>query len=156
MKTFKQTVEECYAIRRQYQQQQNEALTKGYKLDGTMYGMIAKVIWDVVYDLDKAFDADPNRPNHADPIKPETMSQKELLFLAELLEQGAEAISNRICEDMSSLAYNLFTDEEKEQMAKDYEQWNSQGEEEAHFTGQAWPWMGWYAAKFRKAAEGKP
>ncbi len=152
MKTFKQTVDDWTNRMRQYQQKQIEAYQLGYRLDGDKYATIKNVLWDAIYDFDSAFDRDPDAQNTAEPTAPDDMSKKELLFLAELLEQGAEAISNRVCSDMSSVAYDLFTDKEKAQMATDYEQWNSEGREESHFSGQAWPWMNWYAAKFRKAA----
>lgn len=83
------------------------------------------------------------------------IATKELLFLAELMEQGASLIWRQVCEDMSDVAYNVFDEEEKDALPKAYHEWNGDSGdfEPGFFCPQAGLWLDFYAARFRKMAE---
>lgn len=152
-KTFKQMIKEWHAKRLAYQQRSINARNAGYFLDADRLWGYSRLVFDILYELDSGFDCDPNAPEQVEPIRPTDMADKELLFLAELLDQASEVIANRICGDMTHAAGEIFNDEEKQALAVSYEAWNSDGREEPCFSYQAWPWLSFYAAKFRKAAQ---
>jgi Lar family restriction alleviation protein len=98
--------------------------------------------------------------NHREQPKAEReqLTHKELLFLAELMEQGGNLISRQICEDMRQKAYGIFSPEEKDELERQYHDWNGDPEEffPGYFMPNAWVWLGFYAAKFRQWAGGEP
>lgn len=57
------------------------------------------------------------------------LNDRNLLFIAYLLEQGSDAIFKRICEDMHPDVFELFTQEEKDRMEREYHEWNGDPEE---------------------------
>ena len=83
------------------------------------------------------------------------LTKKELLFLAELMEQGASLIWGQRCEDMSRTAYAIFTADEKDALSKAYHDWNEDPweYEPGYFCWQAGLWLDYYAAMFRKLCE---
>ncbi|RLG37698.1 MAG: hypothetical protein DRN91_04810 [Candidatus Alkanophagales archaeon] len=87
-------------------------------------------------------------------LKKGKLTAKELLFLAELMEQGGSLIWRQICEDMSPVAYNIFSCEEKDALEKAYHEWNGDPEEfePSYFCPQAGLWLDYYAAMFRELA----
>lgn len=66
--------------------------------------------------------------------------EKVRRLAAELLELAAERFSNHGCNDLKRPSY--FTKEEWLQLAKDYEQWNSNGQDPATPLGD-WSAMNW-------------
>lgn len=60
-----------------------------------------------------------------DPARP--LTQRELLVIAYLLDQGADVIFKRICEDMHPDARALLTDREWDDLDWQFEQYNSGG-----------------------------
>lgn len=49
---------------------------------------------------------------------PTELTPKELVFLAELMDQGSDNIPRQVCKDMSDLAYDLFDPDEKDQLER--------------------------------------
>lgn len=88
-------------------------------------------------------------------LNPNKLTRKEYLFLAELMEQGAALIWRQVCEDMSEVAYNLFTQEEKDALEKAYHDHNGDPQDftPGYFCPQAGLWLDYYADKFRELAE---
>lgn len=82
------------------------------------------------------------------------LTPKELLFLAELMDQGADAISTRNFEEMSKKAYEIFSAKEKDKLEQARNIWNSSPDdfEPGFFGPTAWPWLYYYADVFRELA----
>lgn len=57
------------------------------------------------------------------------LTDQELLFIAYLLECGADAITQRICEEYDPEAQTLFTSVEKEVHERRFQAWNSGGKD---------------------------
>lgn len=55
------------------------------------------------------------------------MTYKERKLAADLLRLAADKFSNNICNDIDDELFEGWTTEEKQQLAKDYEDWNSDG-----------------------------
>ncbi len=54
-----------------------------------------------------------------------TFTQKDLELAANLLRLAADEFSNHGCNDIDDDLLKDWTDQEQEQLCKDYEQWNS-------------------------------
>lgn len=81
------------------------------------------------------------------------ISPKELRFWAYLLEQGGEAISRQVAEDMAPEAYDLLDIDEKAVLAERFERWNSDEKQEARFFPNAGIWLDFLAAMFVRLAD---
>lgn len=68
-----------------------------------------------------------------------TLNNRELLFMAYLLDQGADAIFKRICEDMHPDVEGLLTLDEQDDLMWQGEQHNSGG---ADYDAGWWCWQG--------------
>lgn len=86
---------------------------------------------------------------------PNGLTPKELVFLAELMDQGSDSIARQVCEDMSDLAYDLFDPDEKDRLERAYHDWNGDPQDfiPGYFMPQAPGWLAYYAAQFRRLAE---
>ena len=83
----------------------------------------------------------------------EVLSPKLLKWFSLLVDQGAQSIAHQVCGDMSLEADEMWSDEEKAQIETLYEQYNSKGQQEPEWTGQAWPYLYWLAHHLRTWAK---
>jgi hypothetical protein len=85
------------------------------------------------------------------------LSPNRLVFLSELMKQGAALIWRRVCEDISPEAREVLTAEEKDALSKEYHEWNGDPHEftPGHFNIQGGLWLDFFAAKFKEMAERK-
>lgn len=76
-------------------------------------------------------------------------TEKVRRLASELLSLAADRFANHGCNDLDRPSY--FTAEEWQQLAKDYEQWNSGGQDEASPLGD-WVAMAWCSVLLEKGA----
>jgi hypothetical protein len=83
-----------------------------------------------------------------------SLTNKECLFIAGLLEQGSDPVSDSCYSDMDDEMLGIFSKEQKDVLSEQYHDWNGDPEsfEQGCFNAQAWPWMDFFADKLRKMA----
>jgi hypothetical protein len=87
----------------------------------------------------------------------ESLTKKEMLLIAHLLEIASDKFSNHGCNDMDEEIMNQFTSDEKDELSKQYHDWN--GDPEEFTPGLFWlgddSLMSLFAAKLKKMMGGE-
>jgi hypothetical protein len=114
-----------------------------------------ELLQNVLIDLQVALL--PKSERQLEPATPQSLPQRELLFLAGLLAQAAEVMGRQVCADMEPTTRQLLSHEERDALMRQYNLWNS-GEHAPgdYFLGQADAWLAFYAARFRAQAQAQP
>jgi hypothetical protein len=114
-----------------------------------------ELLQNVLIDLQLALL--PRSDRQPEPATPQSLPQRELLFVADLMSQAAEVMGRQVCADMEPATRQLLSHQEKDALMRQYNLWNS-GERASgdYFLGQADAWLAFYAARFRAQANQRP